>query len=190
LAAYRRNVYAPSLEYHRGERGGAMADLLNFKPDRKLAFETGRPLQFDPRRSLGFDSRRDLGFAQNRDLGFGRRGVVFRGFVCPICGALVTEDAKRCSECGAVFDSTPRAAVPSTPAPEKAPSKRKGSAPASPAARTPKAAFCAFCGADLKAADTFCWNCGTRTVGSAEVARLPAQKKTSVTKEWRESRGR
>src|SRR5688572_9591682 len=106
-----------------------MGDLLNFKPYRALEFGADRPLQFDPWRSLAFDPRRELGFAPNRDLGFGHRGVVFRGFVCPICGALVTEDAKRCIECGAVFDSTPRAAEPSTPTRAKAPGKPKGSAP-------------------------------------------------------------
>src|SRR6266571_2592647 len=101
--------------YARISRGGewrAMADLLNFNSDRELEFTPGRPLEFDARRPLEFDSRRALEFNANRDLGFGRRGVVFRGFVCPICGALVTEDAKRCNECGTVFDDGSRAAAP------------------------------------------------------------------------------
>src|SRR5438046_8861118 len=89
-----------------------MADLLNFNPSRKLEFDVGRPLEFDARRPLEFDAGRDLEFQPNRDLGFGRRGVVFRGYVCPICGSLVTEDAKRCTGCGGVFDAAPRAAAP------------------------------------------------------------------------------
>src|SRR5207237_1552425 len=94
-----------------------MADLLNFNPNRKLEFDSGRPLEFDARRPLEFDAGRDLEFQPNRDLGFGHRGVVFRGYVCPICGSLVTEDAKRCTECGAVFDPAPRSAPPAGVAP-------------------------------------------------------------------------
>src|SRR5438552_10853028 len=99
-----------------------MADLLNFNPNRKLEFDSGRPLEFDARRPLEFDAGRDLEFQPNRDLGFGRRGVVFRGYVCPICGSLVTGDAKRCTECGAVFDPAPRSASPPAAVPGKLPS--------------------------------------------------------------------
>jgi Double zinc ribbon len=164
-----------------------LGDLLNFNPNRKLAFDVGRPLQFDSRRRLGFDPKRELGFAPNRNLGFGRRGVVFRGFVCPICGALVTEDAIRCGECGAVFESSPRASGPSTPPREK-PAPKPKVRPATPPTVLPKAAFCAFCGVELKATDMFCWNCGTQRVDSAEVTRLPARK--PVARERRESRRR
>lgn len=161
---------------------------MNFNPSRKLEFDVGRPLQFDSRRPLVFDPQRDLGFAPNRNLGFGRRGVVFRGFVCPICGAMVAEDAVRCGECGAVFESTPRAAGPPTPTLEKPAPKPKGRPAAPPTAQRPRAAFCAFCGVELKATDMFCWNCGTQRVDSYEVTRLPAQK--PLTKERRESRRR
>lgn len=167
-----------------------MADLLNFNPDRNLEFDAGRGLQFDSRRPLAFDPGRQLGFAPNRDLGFGRRGVVFRGFVCPVCGALATEDAKRCVECGAVFDPTPRAARPSPPAREQAPAKPKAKPAAKSRHGSPRAAFCAFCGVELKAADVFCWNCGARTVGSTEVAKLPDRKEEPVTRDWRGSERR
>ncbi len=166
-----------------------MAGLLNFNPDRELEFSPGRPLEFDARRPLEFDSRRALEFNANRDLGFGRRGVVFRGFVCPICGALVTQDAKRCNECGTVFDDGSRATGPpaptvpgkATPAPPKRPST-----PGRPPATT--SAYCAFCGAKLKRADTFCWNCGNRTSGASGVVKLPSQKVESVTRDWRQGR--
>ncbi len=170
-----------------------MADLLNFNPNRNLEFEPGRRLQFDPRRPLEFDSRRDREFNQNRDLGFGRRGVVFRGFVCPICGALVTEDAKRCNECGTVFEGSPRAAEPpGAKAPAARPADRTQPAkPAPPQGKTVSpsgAVYCAYCGVKLKRADVFCWNCGTRSSGASEVVRLPPQKTPSVTREWRQEK--
>jgi len=162
-----------------------MADLLNFNPHRELEFTPGRPLEFDARRPLEFDSRRALEFNANRDLGFGRRGVVFRGFVCPICGALVTEDAKRCNECGTVFDGGSRAGGPPAPT---VPGKTAPAAPKPPAtpARPPATmTYCAYCGAKVKRTDTFCWNCGARASGHSEVVKLPAQKTPSVTREWR-----
>jgi RNA polymerase subunit RPABC4/transcription elongation factor Spt4 len=170
-----------------------MTDLLNFKPDRKLEFEPGRPLGFDPRRPLEFDPRRDLEFNVNRDLGFGHRGVVFRGFVCPICGALVTEDAKRCDECGTVFEGKPRAATPPAGTPATVPKSAKPvSSPKTPSPRTPSApagtVSCPRCGVRLKRADAFCWNCGSRS-GSTETVKLPAQQSPPpVTREWRGQR--
>lgn len=171
-----------------------MGDLLNFSPDRKLAFNPGRGLTFEPSRPLEFDPGRTLAFHPERDLGFGRKGVVFRGYVCPICGALVTEDAPKCTECGTVFEEAPRAPGPHVPA-AAVPSVARGSerpGPAPPAAplreepRPPtKGRFCAFCGAKLSPSDTFCWNCGARSVGTAEAVRLPAAKAASATREWR-----
>src|SRR6266508_3373823 len=158
-----------------------MADLLNFNPNRELEFSPGRPLEFDSRRALEFNA--------NRDLGFGRRGVVFRGCVCPICGALVTEDAKRCNECGTVFDDGSRASGPPAPT---GPGKTTPAAPKRPATpgrpSAPTSTYCAFCGAKLKRTDTFCWNCGNRTSGASEVVKLPSQKVESVTRDWRQGR--
>jgi hypothetical protein len=166
-----------------------LADLLNFNPVRELDFATGRPLQFDPRRPLEFDSLRGLDFIPNRDLGFGRRGVVFRGFVCPICGALATENAKRCSECGAIFDSSPRATEPSTPIQPPSPTQRKRNETASSGRQPSRVAFCGSCGVKLKETDAFCWNCGARRVDSTDVIKLPPQKKP-VTRDWRGPKGR
>lgn len=170
-----------------------MGDLLNFNPDRTLTFNPERPLVFESGRSLQFDSGRELGFHPNRNLGFGDRGVVFRGYMCPICGAVATEDAPKCTECGAMFDVEPRAAAPTPPASSETKSRirapttppagpRAGSAAGPTGARSN---FCAFCGVKLKAADAFCWNCGARAVDTAEAVRLPTKKEASATRPWR-----
>ncbi len=84
-----------------------MPDVLEFNPNRDLAFNPNRDRLFDPERNLLFDPQRSLDFDPGRDLPFGKRGVVFRGFICPICGASVTEDQPTCTDCGAVFDQGP-----------------------------------------------------------------------------------
>jgi len=77
-----------------------MPEVLEFNPNRDLGFDPNRGLQFDANRDLGFDPGRDLGFAIGRDLGFGKRGPVFRGYVCPICGAQVTPANSTSGSCG------------------------------------------------------------------------------------------
>lgn len=171
-----------------GSVEGTMNGLLNFNPDRKLEFEPGRPLQFDIRRPLEFDPGRDLVFNENRDLGFGRRGVVFRGYVCPICGSLVTETATKCTECGAVFEGPPRASrPPSLTGPEvRAPEsgKAKPAAPSGKAGKTDRV-FCAHCGTALKRVDAFCSNCGKATARPREPVKLPPKKNQNMTRDWR-----
>lgn len=169
-----------------------MGDILNFDPNRKLEFDVDRDLEFNVDRELDFSPGHQLEFNPNRDLGFGRRGVVFRGYVCPICDALVTEDSVKCGECGTVFEPEPRAAGPSQPgAPivpaAKPPEKRtvaKAPPKASPAPTAQKG-FCAYCGVRLHAGDSFCWNCGMRAVGEKEVVKLPAKKSEPVARDWR-----
>ncbi len=119
-----------------------MANLLNFNSSRTLEFSTSRPLLFDSNRDLLFNSDRELNFTPNRDLGFGKRGVLFRGYVCANCGAIVGVDATSCDECGAVFEQ-PASKGPKvgslsprpTPATRAAPEPRP--APPPPAAYTP-----------------------------------------------------
>ncbi|OGS46730.1 MAG: hypothetical protein A3K66_00840 [Euryarchaeota archaeon RBG_16_67_27] len=169
--------------------GRVVGDILNFNPDRGRSFDPSRGRTFDSQRPLEFDSGRNLEFNQNRDLGFGHRGVVFRGYVCPICGAIVTEDTRQCGECGTVFEVEPRAAKPTAPALES-PTLRRPEAKAPPAVPPPGtsprgSAYCAYCGVKLHAGDTFCWNCGTRVAGTKEVVRLPPQKDERVTREWK-----
>jgi hypothetical protein len=82
-----------------------MSNLLNFNMNRELGFSPNRPFGFELNRPLTFDINRDLSFNPNRDLGFGKRGVLFRGYVCAACGAIVSADATSCDECGAVFEA-------------------------------------------------------------------------------------
>ena len=146
-----------------------MPDVLDFDPN--------RPLGFDLNRDLSFDSDRDLGFHVNRDLGFGKKGVVFRGFVCPVCGASVTETDPSCTNCGAAFEKpkTARIQAPkvaANPAPAAAsfppPPAIPPPPPPPPPVRFPMppkridAHNCPVCGARLSTTDTFCWNCGNR----------------------------
>ncbi len=165
-----------------------MANLLNFNSTRDLGFSHARELQFDLNRELVFDANRDLTFDPNRDLGFGRRGVLFRGYVCPTCGALVSAGATSCSECGARFDepevrgapleesvktsgfereetATPTPESPSTPprerrAPPPPPPQARRQAPPPPPAPAP-----ALTSPPMSAspASRFCPNCGARS---------------------------
>ncbi len=78
--------------------------LLNFNINRDLKFKVFREVKFNLDRDLFFNFDRDLSFDVNRDLGFGKRGVVFRGYVCPVCGAPVTKDALECDDCHVKFE--------------------------------------------------------------------------------------
>ena|SRR2546422_6900639 len=164
-----------------------MPDILQFDPNRGLGFDPNRGLEFDPGRARGFDPNRDLDFDIHRDLGFGKKGPVFRGFVCPVCGAGVTEDQPRCDQCGAVFDprapSAPSKETPSTPtsAPAAEPWRAAQGvatmppppppthvAPPPPPRAYPPAPKridvhnCPYCSARVSTTDEFCWNCGNR----------------------------
>jgi predicted amidophosphoribosyltransferase len=80
------------------------AKLLNFNVNRELKFSVFRPVDFNTKRDLSFNINRDLSFNSSRDLGFGKRGVVFRGYVCPKCRAPVAKNAPQCDECGVKFE--------------------------------------------------------------------------------------
>ncbi len=165
-----------------------MAGYLNFDPNRKLEFEPGRPLGFDTGRPLDFLPSRELEFQPNRDLGFGHRGVVFRGYICPICGALVAPDSTSCNECGTVFEGPPTPPPPTPPATPNRPPAAPRAKPAAPEA--PKVAYCAYCGVRLHKGDAFCWNCGAVATRGSEVVKLPPKKTESVTRPWRGSEER
>jgi len=80
--------------------------LLTFNVNRDLKFKVFRNVNFNLDRDLAFNLNRNLIFDVNRDLGFGKRGVIFRGYVCPVCGAPVAKDASECDECGVKFEQT------------------------------------------------------------------------------------
>ena len=89
-----------------------MANLLNFDSNREIGFSYHRTLNFELARDLNFDLNRELYFQPNRDLGFGKRGVLFRGYECPNCRAIVSAGATSCDECGAVFQAATVVGVP------------------------------------------------------------------------------
>jgi len=106
-----------------------MSNLLNFNINRELGFSAERTLLFESSRPLTFDINRELNFDQNRDLPFGKRGVLFRGYVCEACGAIVTVDATSCDECGAVFEAPLEKGIMKAPAPVMAPTATTRAAP-------------------------------------------------------------
>ncbi len=110
-----------------------MANLLNFNANRDLGFSPNRTLVFDPNRDLGFDLNRELNFNPDRDLGFGKRGVLFRGYVCAACGAIVSVDATSCDECGAVFEAPEEKGIMKAPPPASRPTaESRAAAPPMP----------------------------------------------------------
>src|SRR3989442_10265624 len=94
-----------------------MPDVMEFNPTRDLSFNSNRERGFDPGRPLLFDAARDRDFHPDRDLPFGKRGVVFRGFICPICGVSVTPDQPALTDFDAMFDRPPAARTPPHPPP-------------------------------------------------------------------------
>jgi ribosomal protein L40E len=76
---------------------------LKFKHNRNLDFDKSRGVDFISDRSLHFDKDRELFFNMDRKLDIRVRGVVFRGYICPLCDASVSADALKCGECGVEF---------------------------------------------------------------------------------------
>ena len=114
-----------------------MTNLLNFNSNREIGFSPQRALLFDLDRELVFDWNRELGFNPNRDLGFGKRGVLFRGYVCPNCEAIVSPDATSCRECGAEFEEPETVGVMKAPPTVPSSLERASSRKAAPKAREP-----------------------------------------------------
>lgn len=164
-----------------------MTKLLNFSPQRELGFDLDRNLHFSSDRDLLFDSDRSLDFDPNRDLGFGKRGIIFRGYVCSVCKALVNPMAAECNECGAVFET----------AEKKRPK-------VIPKEAVPERSFCVYCGYPASGSDIYCRNCGlkvsrtpthlsrTRTertarTGGYETVRLSKERGKKVLSDWSET---
>ena len=110
--------------------------LLDFDPDRDLSFDIDRKLSFDPNRLDRFNV--------NRDLGFGKKGMVFRGYVCSGCESPAGPLDEKCHACGAVF-----AGEESEENPVNGGKKEKIGA-----------RFCTSCGRPLPEIDADCLRCG------------------------------
>ena len=165
--------------------------LLSFNINRDLKFKVFRGVQFNVNRNLAFDSDRDLFFDLDRDLGFGKRGVIFRGYVCPACGAPVAKDAAECDECNIQFEQTitrkeKRSQKKSwdrgkrqRTSPKKSSSAKK-SAPKSPASKTRRSTFqCPVCDKLLYVGASKCPGCDVTfsTGQKVPVTKKPAKPK-------------
>lgn len=144
--------------------------LLSFNINRDLKFKIFRGVGFNLNRDLEFNSDRDLSFDSGRDLGFGKRGVIFRGYVCPVCGAPVAKDAAECDECDVQFQRTvtrkekrsqkkswDRGEIQRSP-PKKSRSKKRPPKP--PASKARRSTFqCPVCGKLLYVGTSRCPGC-------------------------------
>lgn len=158
--------------------------LLSFNINRDLKFKAFREVCFNLNRDLKFDSDRDLSFDSSRDLGFGKRGIIFRGYVCPVCGAPVAKDAANCDECKVQFEQSvtrkekrsqkkpwDRGERQHTPA-KKSTSKKSPAKP--PASKTRRSTFqCPVCGKLLYVGASKCSGCD---VTFSDGQKVPATK--------------
>ncbi len=130
--------------------------LLKFNVNRNLNFDPYRDVGFDLDRRLDFDLDRALSFDPGRDLEQIRlRGIVFRGYICPHCGALVAPDKGRCAECLWDLDVVIKKNLTSEefvdvvlPAPKKSKDPAEGFA-------------CDVCGRIIAHGEPKCSGCGT-----------------------------
>jgi len=155
--------------------GFSASRTLNFNSSRALSIPIGRPLQFDVDRNLNFDL--------SRELPFGKRGVLFRGYACPVCGAGVYAEAKQCDECGVVFATPEETGIPPTaprsksqdfreqknmasrPSQQK-PMKKVQPSPAQPA-RRPATFQCPVCNVQVPNGSASCPKCSVQFVFQA-----------------------
>jgi RNA polymerase subunit RPABC4/transcription elongation factor Spt4 len=100
--------------------------FLQFDTDRKLDFDFRRPLEFSPDRERAFDPKRTLSFDSTRKLPFGKHGTIFRGVVCPKCGALVMPVDTNCPECG---NPMPARDIPKAPPTQQRPFQQQQQQP-------------------------------------------------------------
>jgi hypothetical protein len=161
-------------EKKRGRKMKDSAKLLNFNVNRELKFAVFRQVEFDPRRDLSFNLNRDLNFDLHRDLGFGKRGVVFRGYVCPVCRAPVARDALRCDECGVRFEQpakkAPKKKAQVSPGASRLASQdRMDGARTAPAPQRRSTFECPVCGKILYIGAEQCPGCMTQFMANAPI---------------------
>ncbi len=143
-------------------------------------------------RPLGFNPNRSLSFVPNRDLGFGKKGRIFRGYVCSACEAAVSALDTQCTQCGAIFETKAQITAKKEPKTQPQASGKT---------------FCTYCGSQIEAAHSYCGKCGMRlrtftkkdqkaggsgpggagdTKGYAAI-RLPAKKEKKTVMDWSET---
>ena len=155
--------------------------LLNFNLDRELNFHAYRNIDIDAERALEFNLNRAISCDLNRDLGFGKRGIIFRGYVCPVCKASIAADAAQCDECGVTFLKNTETTKKKTTTKSKQKTKIKPPVRKAPKQRAnkktiPKTAkkirdtfMCPICGIPLYVGTASCPGCGLMFSSSAEV---------------------
>ena len=159
------------------------AKLLGFSASRALNFNSSRALSIPIDRQLQFDSDRDLSFDFSRELPYGKRGVLFRGYACPVCGAGVYADAKRCDECGVAFAAPQAERIPPKATKtksqdyreqknmqsRKAPQQpvKKAQPMAAPPIRKPTTFQCPVCNAPVPVGSASCPKCTVQFVFQA-----------------------
>ena len=173
---------------YRGEKMRDSAKLLNFNLDRDLNFDAYRGVNIDVHRSLHFDKYRSLSFDLDRDLGFGKRGIIFRGYVCPACKAPVDVDASKCDGCGVRFQKEKKSKSipkenrikrksPARKIPKKKTKNMNKAKPKTAPARKIRDTFrCPICGIPLYVGTAACPGCGLMFGNSANVrneSRIP-----------------
>jgi len=131
-------------------------NLLNFNVDRDLEFKAFRQVDLVFGRGLSFDIDRGLSFDASRDLGFGIRGIKFRGYVCPECGAAVTKGVDDCYNCGIRFKWPNKGEKKSASRP-KPPAMNRGVRDSWPS--VPETFLCPVCGRMLQVGTDSCPGC-------------------------------
>lgn len=150
------------------------ATLLNFNVNRYLQFTVFRAVDFKDAAGRFFNPNRALSFALNRDLGFGKRGIVFRGYVCPVCKAPVARDAAKCDDCGVAFKRQPEPNPSRTVArPPNADQKRASAPRATPPPQQVRETFqCPICGKILYVGVRACPGCNAMFASADSVPPL------------------
>jgi RNA polymerase subunit RPABC4/transcription elongation factor Spt4 len=143
---------------------------LQFDRQRELQFDFDRNLTFDFERNLLFNSNRNLEFEFERALPYGVRGPVFRGNLCPNCGALAMIIEATCPDCGAGIlvkrkpMSPEKVAPPRRQRPPKETRKprppKKPERVAPPPERRAKYEICPNCAVRMPVGTGYCPRCG------------------------------
>ncbi len=166
---------------------------LQFDRQRKLQFDFNRDLTFDFERNLLFNSARNLEFEFQRALPFGVRGPVFRGNLCPNCGALAMIVEETCPECGAGIlvrrepmapkrVTPPRRQRPETETRRPRPPKEVERVERPPETRA-KYEICPNCAVRMPVGTSYCPRCGINVKQWKDYLAAMARRQQSMTRQ-------